>query len=136
MLYIKYGDIMEMIIINGDKEDIIAYLDKHTLTSYRFLPDNTVENIGEKIYDYFDFLTPKSQHTLRLPNEGNYDVLLNLETNFKHYYQNGKQDFAMFFSNNGQIAIAVDLLSKINFLQQLKIPKIFEIKSGGVLKGE
>lgn len=126
---------MEKIFINGESENIISYLDKHTIVSYRFLPDNTVENIGEKIYEYFDFLKgPSPEKSLKLPNEGNYEVILNTDTNFKHYYLNGKQDFSMFFINNGEESILYLGINKLlEKLKKSKIPRTFKLPNGKTL---
>lgn len=122
---------METIVINGEDENVISYLNKNTITSYRFLSDNKVENIGEEIYSYFYFLKDPSNF-LKLSSEDGYEVILDLETNFKHYYMNGLQDFAMFFINNGEEAVLYSVIdSTLEKLKKLRFGKrIFKLPDG------
>ena len=95
---------MNKVVINTENEDIILYLNKSEYYGYKFNKDNTIEKVNESVFNYFDFLICSNNYT-KLNNEGNFQVILDNETNFKHYFKNGSEDYEMFYKNNGKSAI-------------------------------
>ena len=94
---------MEVIQIKDGKDKIVLYLEGNKITGKRFKPDNTIEAIDKSVLNYFDVFQLSNNRT-PLDNEGEYQVILDKNTNFKHYFKDGVEDFEMFFYNNGEDA--------------------------------
>ena len=94
---------MEVIQIKDGKDKIVLYLEGNKITGKRFKPDNTIEAIDKSVLNYFDVFQLSNNRT-PLDNEGEYQVVLDKNTNFKHYFKDGVEDFMMFFYNNGEDA--------------------------------
>lgn len=96
---------METIQIKNDDEKTLLYIEGKKYWGYTFYNDGRVTAVDENIFKSFDmFILSKNQ--TKLPDENNYQVILDNETNFKHYFLNGKEDFLMLFLNNGEDAVA------------------------------
>ena len=91
---------METVRIHNKNYDIVLYLDKNKLFGYKFNKDNTIEKIDKNVFKYFDFFTCSNNFTV-LEDVDDYKVVLDNETNFKHYFNGGSEDYDMFFINNG-----------------------------------
>ena len=96
---------MESIRIHEEDFDIILYLDNNSFFGYKYNNDNTIEKIDENVFKYFNFLTCSNNYST-LANDGEYKVILDNNTNFKHYYKDDKEDYEMFFLNNGKELIS------------------------------
>ena len=94
---------MEVIQIKDGKDKIVLYLEGNKITGKRFKPDNTIEEVDKSVLNYFDMFELSNNRT-PLDNEGEYQVVLDKNTNFKHYFKDGVEDFEMFFYNNGEDA--------------------------------
>lgn len=115
---------MEKIEIINNSYNIIAYIDKNKINGYKFNKNNKVEYIDNSIFNYFEFLICSNNFT-RLKNDNDYGVILDNNTNFKHYFKNGMEDYNMFFKNNGKNLVLYDKEdSKINIIQSKR--KIFD----------
>ena len=98
---------MEVIFMEIDTDKIILNINDNKITGHIFHSDNTVDPIDKSILNYFDFLKLSSNYT-RLPDEDDYHIYLDNETNYKHYFKNGVEDYKMFYLNNGEDATVYD----------------------------
>ena len=96
---------MESIRIHEKNYDIVLFLDNNRFFGYKFNNDNTIEKIDKNVFKFFDFFMCSNNFTV-LPNVDDYKVILDNETNFKHYFKGGSEDYQMFFLNNGTEAIS------------------------------
>ena len=106
---------MESIRIHEKNYDIVLYLDKNKFFGYKFNNDNTIEKIDKNVFKYFDFFVCSNNYTV-LPGVDDYKVVLDNETNFKHYFKGGSEDYNMFFLNNGTKEISFNQKRTINDL--------------------
>ena len=95
---------MEIIRIHDNISNIVLYLNKNNYFGYKFNNDNTIEKVDKKVFKYFDFLVCSNNYKL-LPDENNDKVILDNETNFKHYFKDNCEDYLMFCINNGRDAL-------------------------------
>lgn len=95
---------MEPVFIKTENENIVVYLDDKKIFGYRFGNDNSIKCIDESIFKYFGFLRCSSNY-LVLGKENEYEIRLDNETGFKHYFKNGIDDMNMFYLNNGEDAV-------------------------------
>ena len=98
---------MNTVIIKDGNTNIVLELVGNKFNGYIFYPNNTYQPADNKVLKYFDFLK-LSNNQVKLPNEGKYQVILDKETNYKHYFYNNKEDFRMFYYNNGVSAVSYD----------------------------
>lgn len=96
---------MEIVRIHEKNYDIVLFLDTNNYYGYKFNKDNTIEKIDRNVFKYFDFLTCSNNFSV-LPNIGDYKVVLDNNTNFKHFFKNDSEDYEMFFLNNGKEIIS------------------------------
>lgn len=96
---------MEIVRIHEKNYDIVLFLDTNNYYGYKFNKDNTIEKIDRNVFKYFNFLTCSSNFSV-LPNIGDYKVVLDNNTNFKHFFKNDSEDYEMFFLNNGKEIIS------------------------------
>jgi hypothetical protein len=94
---------MEHIFIYDKDDKIILDLEDNKISGFKFHSDNTYEPVDKSVFKYFDFLI-LSQYRQILSCENDYLVILDNKTNYKHYFRNGKEDYEMFFLNNGEDA--------------------------------
>ena len=95
---------MNRIFITDDEKQTIIDVDKNIFKGCTFYYDGRVERITEKTFDIFKlFLLSNDQN--KLPNEGEYEVILDNKTGLKHFFLDKKEDYMMLFLNNGSSAI-------------------------------
>ncbi len=92
---------METIIIEEENRKTIIDINKKVLKGNTFYHDGRIEPITKEVLDVFNIIF-LSNNNKTLPNEGEYKVILDNETGFKHYYLNGVESYIMFFLNNGE----------------------------------
>ena len=95
---------MKKVRIHEKNYDIVLFLNKNSFFGYKFNKDNTIEKIDKSVFKYFDFFICSNNYE-SLSDEDDYKVMLDKDTNFKHYFKNGSEDYEMFFRNNGKLAI-------------------------------
>lgn len=119
---------METIIIKDNLDKIIVNIKNESFDGYRFLNDGRVEKIDNRIYDIFSMFLLSNNYS-NLPSENGYDVVLDNETNFKHYFKDGLEDYRMFYLNNGKEAVVYKRrMDEDEELYGIKIPKEFKVK--------
>ncbi len=96
---------MERAIIKDNDRTIMLYLDDNSNAyGYIFEKDGRVIPADNSVLSYFNVFRLSKNITI-LPETGQYLVILDNETNLKHYYLNGVEDYYMLFRNNGELAI-------------------------------
>ena len=98
---------MDIIQIEGRGFRYIIKVKDNLLSGYKFYGERFCGPIDDKIFKHFNFLK-LSDNKVQLPNEGEYQVYLDKNTNYKHYFKNGVADIKMFFLNNGEYIGATD----------------------------
>ena len=95
---------MNRIIISDDEKNIILEIENRDIKGCSFYNDGRIEKVT---YDEIDVLKGflLSNNNTKLPNEGEYSVVLDNETGFKHYFYDNREDYIMFFQNNGEASI-------------------------------
>ena len=92
---------MERILIEDENRNIIIDIQDKILKGCSFYNDGKVESLNKEDLNIFkEFILSKDQKVL--PNEGEYKVVLDNKTGFKHYFLNGVESYIMFFLNNGE----------------------------------
>lgn len=94
---------METILIKNESENVILHTENNKIWGTIFYSDGRIKNASKDVLKYFDLFKLSNRNT-RLPNEGKYQVVLDKETNLKHYFLYGVEDFNMLFQNNGSDA--------------------------------
>ena len=92
---------MDTIEIKNNNENIVLYFEGNKYWGTVFHKDGTVSPVDEDVFKYFNMFVLSNNRT-ELPNEGEYRVILDNETNFKHYFLNNKEDYEKLFLNNGE----------------------------------
>lgn len=117
---------MENIIIKTDNSNIIVYIEDNKIWGYQFNYDNSINYVDDSIFKYFEFLKC-SDNCLVIGEEDGYEIRLDKETGFKHYFKDGISDIKMFYLNNGEDATVYlggdkneVVLSKTYRLERLK----------------
>ncbi len=95
---------MNRIIISDEEKNTILEFDDKDLKGNTFYNDGRIENIT---YDDIEILKDfiLSPNNTKLPNEGEYSVVLDNNTGLKHYFLDNREDYTMLFKNNGEYAI-------------------------------
>ena len=96
---------MDTIQIRDNNDNIILYFEGNKFWGTVFYGDGRVEPVDESVFKYFDMFK-LSDNTTKLPNEGNYKVVLDNNTNFKHYFLDGEEDLEKLFQENGKDAVS------------------------------
>ena len=109
---------MDIVRIHDKTSNIVLYLDKNKYFGYKFNNDNTIEKVDKNVFKYFDFLVCSNDFK-RLADEGEYNVILDNETNFKHYFKGGSEDYQMFCLNNGKDALSYNSKDGKNNLKNI-----------------
>ena len=92
---------MERILIEDENRNIIIDIQDKVLKGCSFYHDGKIESLKKEDLNIFkEFILSKDQKVL--PNEGEYKVVLDNKTGFKHYFLNGVESYIMFFLNNGE----------------------------------
>ncbi len=92
---------MGMILITDDDKKTVIEYDNDFSRASVFYDDGRVEPVKENIFDLFGMFLLSDNNT-NLPDEGSYKVILDNDTGFKHYFLDGKEDYIMFYNNNGE----------------------------------
>ena len=95
---------MKPILIKDNEDKIVVNIENESLYGYRFKKDGKVEHIDSRIYDILSMFLLSDNYS-NLPSENGYKVVLDNNTNFKHYFKDGVEDFRMFYLNNGTPAV-------------------------------
>lgn len=119
---------MEIVRIHDKLSNILLYLNNNYYFGYKFNNDKTIENINKSVFKYFSFLLCSNNFT-RLSDENNYKVILDNDTNFKHYFKGPYEDYEMFFLNNGKSITLFDKDIKLddNLIKKNNLSKQFII---------
>ena len=94
---------MDTINIITDKSKTFLHLNNNQIFGYIFNNDNTIEEIDTNYLKVFDFIF-LSSNNIQLDNYKGYNVYLDKNTNFKHYLSKNKENYDLFFYNNGEDA--------------------------------
>ena len=92
---------METIIIDELNRRTYIDIDKHTRIGNTFYTDGRIEPVTKDVLSVFQAFI-LSDNGKELPNEGEYKVILDNKTGFKHYFLNDVESYIMFFLNNGE----------------------------------
>lgn len=98
---------MNSIYIKDGNKKIILYVSDSNIQGYIYEGKN-VTKVQEDILEYFKFLKCSSNKTV-LEDENVYSVVLDNDTNFKHYYKDGIEDYEMFLQANGKPCIEYEI---------------------------
>ena len=80
-----------------------------------------IKSVEKEMLDNFVNLFRVNDDCVLVTKENGYDVYLNSKTKFKHYIKNGREDFLMFFKNNGTSALSYEECDSEESLDEVDI---------------
>lgn len=92
---------MERLILKTDNFESIVEINKDgKINGFKYISNN-INPIDNEVIDYLKLLKC-SDDKLLLKNKNGYDIFLDNNTNFLHFYKNGLEDIKLFFLINGK----------------------------------
>ena len=91
---------MTNVLIRDNNKNIVLFLNEHYYAGYAF-DRNKVEEVDDSVFNYFNFLKLSKNNT-QLPDEYGYKVILDKDTNYKHYFKDNQENLRLFFDHNGE----------------------------------
>ena len=128
---------MEKILIKDNNIDIIIEIDKKKIMGKKY-NNEKIQDISPRDLSYFKYFI-LSKNCQKLDDYLEYQVYLDKETNFKHYFHDNQEDFKAFFEHNGTPAVLfTGQNSKLSQLKNFFIEKkdiIIKVSLKGLLLG-
>ena len=94
---------MNRIIIKDQEKETYVEYKNAKYCGYSFYNNGKIKSIDSSFFDMFNEFILSNNQT-KLNDIGKYQVILDNETGFKHYFLDGLEDYVMFFNNNGSDA--------------------------------
>ena len=85
---------METIIIENNSFKIFLHCIKDKYFGFRFNRNNSIEQVDKSVFNFFNFIK-LSNNKIKLAKYYDYEVYLDKDTNYKHYFKDGIEDFEL-----------------------------------------
>ena len=117
---------MEILFVQDSNYRSVINIDNNVVNGYSFFNNGDIIPVNDKSFEVFKMFIISNNNT-KIDNEDGYEVYLDNETDFKHYFKDGVEDYFMFFNNNGIIADVYNNDNQSHYYDY-DVPKVFTDK--------